>query len=141
MDTWESGQRRKAIRASLKGYTTQEHAAALDRLAVDLKGAHTPGPWALGLSAAGDAYIVRFSNESGATNRVFVHGASPVFGGVPEANARLIAAAPDLAEACRALLMDLTTDAARRALCGAYGEKAWTDRIGMARAALAKAGL
>ena len=125
--------------AKMKAYTKQEHDRAMDRLAADLsaKGAHTPGPWR-----------IRGRTNIQAGESVQVACAGFKMGDWPreayaeeEANARLIAAAPDLAEVCRMLLMDLTTDAARRALCGAYGEKAWRDRIDLARAALTKAGL
>lgn len=88
--------------------------------------AHTPGPWKTGRedmqSYTGDGEIA-FTN--------IYQGSPPqpigrAEGDNNKADAKLIAAAPDLAEALRALV---------------YGTGAWTTLIENAVAALAKAGL
>jgi hypothetical protein len=66
---------------------------------------HTPGPWAIGNAS---------KRDFGAVTHVgpFDHpcGICEVYGAVddePQANARLIAAAPDLLEACEAVLAEV----------------------------------
>ena len=62
---------------------------------------HTPGPWTLGYSTR---HPIKF-NEYDLVQNVCTLNRHP--GGITEANARLIAAAPELLEACRLLLDSL----------------------------------
>lgn len=57
---------------------------------------HTPGPWAVEPGTR----ILR-SNIMHEGQRVAIIGESTIIDGDPKANARLIAAAPDLLEACK----------------------------------------
>ena len=67
---------------------------------------HTPGPWEIsgGTNSKRSLFVWR-KEEPGF---IEPHGIATVHGELAEvkANARLIAAAPDLLEACRGLLMD-----------------------------------
>ena len=93
---------------------------------------HTPGPWTMDgatIEAAGHASVVGIYQEhSGA-----LYGESL-------ANARLCAAAPDLLEACEALLDETTgyVSTATDCECGRFDE-AKTCAHQRARAAIAKA--
>ena len=90
---------------------------------------HTPGPWT----------CHELGDEDGSWERwSIVHNGPLCYGGdacqgpaVSEANARLIAAAPELLEACEAIALDLENN----------GELYETDeaRIEILRAAIAKA--
>ena len=81
---------------------------------------HTPGPWSV---AVGDGCFVVETND--AFIRFVIHGSNQEG---DEANARLIAAAPDLLEALNKLLpgaeaMGWDTEKARAAIAKAAGDK------------------
>ncbi|RVT95220.1 hypothetical protein EOD42_16680 [Rhodovarius crocodyli] len=63
------------------------------------KAAHTPGPWRIWQQV--DPAIEQPSAHVALVNTTFVVGSGPL--GAPEADARLIAAAPALLEACEAV--------------------------------------
>jgi hypothetical protein len=67
----------------------------------------TPGPWVASPGAHGAQWKVCYSSDfGGVIGEVYAGSGQPV-----EANARLVAAAPDLLAACRAALADLYDDA------------------------------
>ena len=109
----------RAIRPVLFGaYTKQEDDRALTRLAKDIRQApaakHTPGPWKVCMPAASDGapcggLTVRYEGPSHRWHIATVYGQDKPTGikydqGENAANARLIAAAPDLLEACELLV-------------------------------------
>jgi hypothetical protein len=59
---------------------------------------HTPGPWRVDTV---DRQLIRSSEDYGVAFALASWGAPPIPSEEYEANARLIAAAPDLLEACR----------------------------------------
>ncbi len=86
---------------------------------------HTPGPWELDPRFPGDVQSVNPKYEIATAWREGRHRGPPSSEGV--ANALLIAAAPDLLEACRLLI-------------GADGEgMLFSERVNKARHAIAKA--
>lgn len=85
---------------------------------------HTPGPWIVKESTA-DFFMIRQYNEYGYFQPAHATAWQMDGAGVAEANARLIAASPDLLEACKNLENDN----------GAIPDNAWN----MIRAAVAKA--
>jgi len=88
---------------------------------------HTPGPWKIGIPADRDTQRI-VAGISGCTIEVARTG---IYGnGSPEADAKLIASAPDLAEALRDLLRRDTAN-----------QLTLQDREAKARAALKRAGV
>ncbi len=69
---------------------------------------HTPGPWAITLDARNALGFVRPATPELSTPIATIHYADS---GAPDANARLIASAPDLLAAC-VLFEDLTRNGA-----------------------------
>lgn len=90
---------------------------------------HTPGPWQI--------YTKRGYSENVRTITGTDHGILAEVYSYDEANARLIAAAPELAEALQAILVMPWTQYPNTR----YLSKQEQVAIGLARAALAKAGL
>ena len=91
---------------------------------------HTPGPWHVGKRfPAGAIYDAKGGEVCGFSN--LLHPAEIA------ANARLIAAAPDLADALRVIIKQAETT--RLAFPNAAGRDDWQQVILIARAALAKA--
>lgn len=91
----------------------------------------TPGPWSA--AVCDDGYAMVHTGGDVICNVDFNHAPNEP---ADLANARLVAAAPDLFAACKALLTDLTSPFPREALVMAsIGE----GSIPQARAALAKA--
>lgn len=87
---------------------------------------HTPGPWIIVDTQRGDAIVNALIDESGAA----MYGPI-VDGGIDtEANARLIAAAPELLAACEAVIEEQSI--------GMYGAIS-NECIAQLRAAVAKA--
>ena len=102
------------------------------------KAAHTPGPWKFGkeLTARSGEWLVSF--DAGSKGRGIAIAETRAGSGNEEANARLIAAAPDLLAACKSMIewddreKDHAVDfSARMSLCEAA--------FNAARAAIAKA--
>ena len=116
-----------------KGYTKAHEDRALDRLAKDIRQApeakHTPGPW--NVSGLPDTYRRDCINANGPRPVAEVPRHNPDW----QANARLIAAAPDLLEACKFLIARSGTMGPEDA---AYAECSW-EAIGKIEAAIAKA--
>ena len=79
---------------------------------------HTPGPW----TVTPDSFVMAGSRPSIGVARIITHAQEFV------ANARLIAAAPDLLEACRAVLL-------ARIVC----PEDMSAEVELVRAAIAKA--
>ena len=68
-----------------------------DTIQKDTEAGHTPGPWE---ARNQDAFLYIFGADGNNIARIYGHGKT-----VPrDANARLIAAAPELLEACKAAL-------------------------------------
>ena len=61
---------------------------------------HTPGPWRVEPCTNGGMILIRADGKHGAHPQTHLQI-------VPEADARLIAAAPDLLEACKALIRSI----------------------------------
>jgi hypothetical protein len=85
---------------------------------------HTPGPWAYQEKADAYTHIVRGPNDS------FICQTPQGACGTCEANARLMAAAPDLLEALKGALL---------ALESGVGDPEWGARVLACAAAIAKA--
>lgn len=100
------------------------------------KAAHTPGPWVFEPGPHGDpdfediAFLIAEQRPGGEAIGIIC---SPVMSGDVEANARLIAAAPDLLEALKALHRNVDMD-----LCGFWKEST-SNFMQQAEAAIAKA--
>lgn len=100
----------------------------------------TPGPWTV--QEYGDDECPTLVLHRGETENRICFMATPGSHGDPakiEADAYLIAAAPDLAEACEALLADCIEYARINNLHNSDGKPATFHSMRMARAALAKA--
>ena len=101
----------------------------------------TPGPWVVDTDGDGKPHAVITSTHDadGLDDDVCeVYGGNADDDGVREANARLIAAAPDLADACvatRALILAAFTKQVRDLV------PEWLDMVQIIEAALAKAGV
>lgn len=99
-------------------------------------GKHTPGPWVITshrppYSEGNDFPGVGISIPSEELTSGIHEDAIEVWGENSEANARLIAAAPDLLQSCRGMLHALETD---------YRDTGkWDELMGEAVAAIAKA--
>lgn len=81
------------------------------------QGAHTPGPWSVGLSLVRQTLFVE-SNDTWICGELG-NPNTPLGGGEAEANARLIAAAPDLLAAAKLALAVIGGNEARDALAAA----------------------
>lgn len=69
---------------------------------------HTPGPWYYGPSSAIEGgFVIQGSYENGGGPRLPVLGRTHNFPHHAEANARLIAASPDMYEALKRMVADL----------------------------------
>lgn len=115
----------------MEAYTDQEHARAPDRLAGDMeagRGGHTPGPWAE-FNRDGSRIFKQWGVHGANGNRVCWVENNPECG----RDARLIAAAPDLAEALNGLVDHYKS-------VNLQGVPAVWPLFDAARAALAKAG-
>ena len=86
---------------------------------------HTPGPWRIGKAVNGNWIEAAHAAQPVSIARTFYEG---VGAATEDANARLIAAAPELLEALEGLLANLTE-----------GDFISETRIDAARAAIAKA--
>jgi hypothetical protein len=96
---------------------------------------HTPGPWSWGRDVD-EAINVYFDDDGDGIPDAEVF-ASDAPDDNSEANARLIAAAPDLAEACRELIAAIDAGIQSRTLLECEGKPGST--MSRARAAIAKA--
>ena len=95
---------------------------------------HTPGPWIVGKPSV--AHGVQIFHLQGAIRQEYgTICTMPAKGKGRTANARLIAAAPDLLEACKCLLADL--EGASELMAG--HPVCWYESIAEARDAIAKA--
>ena len=112
------------------------------RTAVKL--AHTPGPW-FHIPRARDGHCDLVSIREGRADAAFIQIGSPVcerpildypHDNVQTANARLVAAAPELLEACRLLMKGEPMQQGER---NGYIMGALSTAIDAARAAIAKA--
>lgn len=76
---------------------------------IEEKAKHTPGPWHVDGDASAEPYqvIVRH-DQTGARIAIAVDSHHPLLARDGQANARLIAAAPDLLQACRVALAEVT---------------------------------
>lgn len=102
---------------------------------------HTPGPWELKGERV-DGKCIFVENDHDGWHRLAVEvDSDDCDTATAWANARLIAAAPELLEACRAALPLISAEADRRRDSGVPGyETEMDDLAGVLRAALAKAG-
>jgi hypothetical protein len=66
---------------------------------------HTPGPWHVRSSEGQQSHVVYAADNYAIANATTYHGQHPLH--CAEANARLIAAAPELLAACEAALPEL----------------------------------
>ena len=107
---------------------------------MEQKAAHTPGPWQIEWNAAqsGEGHYITDSNDMGELSRIAAVLFHDDADGETRANARLLAAAPELLAACKSMIEwddrehDHAVDfSARMALCDAA--------FNAARAAIAKA--
>jgi hypothetical protein len=100
---------------------------------------HTPGPWVVDHAMAaglGKPVLCEwFVRRDGENVAIAADVIDPVTGLPSEANARLIAAAPKLLEACRALVLYDESDDAD----GLVFMRRYDDAVEKARAAIAKA--
>jgi hypothetical protein len=81
---------------------------------------HTPGPWMVEPHADDDEVVYVCANytvRDGVTRATWIAECDLQDGNLPEnhANARLIAAAPDLLKACKAAIAELITDLSQTA--------------------------
>ena len=103
---------------------------------------HTPGPWKCGMDETMGRYSI-FERSKGRESEVafcnWYLGSSAIGERIAEANARLIAAAPDLLEAC---LTILNTEGAARIGCESKAMEGldWKYHYDKVRAATKKAG-
>jgi hypothetical protein len=111
----------------------------METMTVESKAKHTPGPWELGHELGEGFSIVReIAPHSGQLLVVATSGTQKKFMGhqidreTAQANARLIAAAPELLEACKRLLIAHTANIQAQG----YEFDAWSR---LAEAAIAKA--
>ena len=94
---------------------------------------HTPGPWRMKYDVAGHYNV--FGPDRTFIVEVAAHG-----GSAPDnANARLIAAAPELLEACLSMTNLLQATIVKYVGNGTILTDAEWDQVGQARAAIAKA--
>lgn len=99
---------------------------------------HTPGPLFAGALESGT--IVHDSPYGTIAYRLYpASGDEGRKSERTQADAILYAAAPDLLEACKRLLHEITTDDARRELTRRYGDAHWMQSVETARAAIARA--
>ncbi len=92
-----------------------------DQTIAENKATHTPGPWRKG-EMCGGTISIEADNPGATVGRIHVYyngNSSP-----SEANANLIAAAPDLLAACKAMLLDRTRDDHTSRIATAAVEKA-----------------
>lgn len=128
--------------ASLDGIMDGTNPKADARLARDIAGAgkvkHTPGPWHLSSKGDGRTYVEGGDTADDIACLLMDHAQSE-----NNANARLIAAAPDLLAACKAII---ATHPKHHWRIGSPGSVARMEQeeqeaaIELARAAIAKAG-
>jgi hypothetical protein len=107
---------------------------------------HTPGPWELGSKEHGDEYALCIVQNSSWRGQQFIARAEP-FGAhegmdEAEANARLIAAAPELLEALKAFFAAwdmLPNGVYDKEVIEHWIETELSDKVRLMRAAIAKA--
>lgn len=98
---------------------------------------HTPGPWTMHHCFNDGAEVCAIAPVAwcGAASTYGASSTQRIDAAEARANARLIAAAPDLLEAC-----EILTEAQRRADAGEHGGfGCYVDAVDKARAAIAKA--
>lgn len=90
---------------------------------------HTPGPWLTARTSEGEGYVLSVRHQSGGTQHAIAAVWDDNSLGLAEgiANARLIAAAPDLLDVCQKV-----SEAAR--LAGTLGPLAQAARAAIAKA-------
>jgi hypothetical protein len=93
---------------------------------------HTPGPWSLGSSLTDGYHFKRIEATVNGKRRYI----ATVDIENDDANARLIAAAPDLLEALTNIFSGIETGLVR---IDTDADEAWSNALGKARAAIAKA--
>ena len=130
----------QALNSAFPQYPESAHRKAASRMEKNMTAQHTPGPW--GVSAQPHGYSVWNVVDDEINPACIGRPVANVVGGydsvqIEEANARLIAAAPDLLEALEAICKHATE-------CEMHGEPSTVDGIGWddilkARATIAKA--